>query len=183
MFVYAHARNLVLLQVLVESQTFAERWKCVPVPAQTKRSNDASPAEDVRYHWEREVQLLDTSRRGSSLFLRDPNYVEGVQEAEVESWMKGRVDAWYKSTCFAGAKVQMLTQVFLIRFCHPDTAPESCVSVLARNKWRRNATCGGRIFRTSDVLRLACMSQQVMSCEGGRRQTCGLMNLTYADVC
>ena len=119
MFVCADTRNLVLLQVLVETQTFAERWKCVPVPAQTKRSNDASPAEDVRYHWEREVQLLDTSRRGSSLFLRDPTYVEGVQDAQVERWMQGRVDAWYKK--------------YLLRWCKStDTDASFSAPILSR---------------------------------------------------
>jgi hypothetical protein len=141
MFVYA--RNLVLMQVLIETQTFAERWKCVPVPAQTKRSHDASPAEDVRYHWEREVQLLDTSRRGSSLFLRDPNYVEGVQDEKVESWMKGRVDAWYKSTCFAGAKVQILTQVF--GFSAPILSRLTQLQNPASMSWPRTSGEGMRL--------------------------------------
>lgn len=67
-------------------------------------SGAASPEDDVVYHWKHETELVDTSVRGSSIFLLDPSSCPSARDREphdekqhahelMNRWMQGRVDA------------------------------------------------------------------------------------------
>lgn len=96
-------------QAYVETKTFEERWECVPVGRETPKRRSGpesgdSPDEDVTHTWKRITELVDTSVRGSSIFLLDPSSSQGRPERSprdnkrrahelMKRWMQGRIDA------------------------------------------------------------------------------------------